>query len=92
MWELHYTPKHGSWLNMAECEVAVLTEQCLERRIPHSATLCQEIAAWQAARNHNQTRINWRFNTTDARTTLKRLYPSVSGKPQWPERVRIQVA
>jgi transposase len=90
--ELHYTPKHGSWLNMAECEFAVLTEQCLDRRIPHIATLCQEIAAWQAARNHNQTRINWRFNTTDARITLKRLYPSASGKAQLPERGRMQVA
>src|SRR5207249_11630646 len=90
--ELHYTPKHGSWLNMAECEFAVLTEQCLDRRIPHIAMLCQEITAWQAARNHNQTRINWRFHTTDARITLKRLYPSASSEGRLPERKRMQAA
>jgi transposase len=90
--ELHYTPKHGSWLNMAECEFAVLTEQCLDRRIPSSARLCQEITAWQAARNHNRTRINWRFNTTDARLTLKRLSPSAAGEARLPERGCIQVA
>jgi DDE superfamily endonuclease len=90
--ELHYTPKHGSWLNMAECEFAVLTEQCLDRRIPHIAMLCQEITAWQAARNHNQTRINWRFNTTDARMTLKRLYPSASGEGRLPDGKRRQAA
>jgi hypothetical protein len=90
--EFHYTPKHGSWLNMAECEFAVLTEQCLDRRIPHIAMLCQEITAWQAARNHNQTRINWRFHTTDARITLKRLYPSASGEGRLPERERMQAA
>ena len=71
--------KHGSWLNMAECEFAVLTQQCLDRRIPNRAVLGQEIAAWQAARNHNHTMINWRFSTTDARMTLKRLYPSALG-------------
>jgi transposase len=90
--EFHYTPKHGSWLNMAECEFAVLTEQCLDRRIPNIATLCQEITAWQAARNHNKTRINWRFNTTDARLTLKRLYPLASGETRLPESGCIQAA
>jgi DDE superfamily endonuclease len=83
--EFHYTPKHGSWLNMAECEFAVLTEQCLDRRIPHVGMLCQEITAWQAARNHNKAKINWRFQTTDARITLKRLYPSASRGEQLPE-------
>jgi transposase len=81
----HYTPKHGSWLNMAECAFAVLTEQCLDRRIPHIAMLCQEITAWQAARNHTKAKINWRFHTTDARITLKRLYPSTSRGEQLPE-------
>jgi transposase len=90
--EFHYTPKHGSWLNMAECEFAVLAEQCLDRRIPNIATLCQEITAWQAARNHNKTRINWRFNTTDARITLKRLYPSASGEARLPKSGCIQAA
>jgi hypothetical protein len=90
--EWHYTPQHGSWLNMAECAFAVLTEQCLDRRIPHITTLCQEITAWQAARNHHHTRINWRFNTTDARITLKRLYPSASGKARVPERERTRAA
>jgi hypothetical protein len=77
---------------MAECEFAVLTAQCLDRRIPHIAMLCQEITAWQAARNHHKTRINWRFNTTDARITLKRLYPSASGEERLPERERMQAA
>jgi transposase len=90
--EFHYTPKHGSWLNMAECEFAVLAEQCLDRRIPNIATLCQEITAWQAARNRAKTRINWRFHTTDARITLKRLYPSAAGEEPLPERGRIQAA
>ena len=76
--EFHSTPKHGSWLNMAECECAVLTQQCLDRRLPDIATLSREIAAWQAPRNRHQTRINWGFSTTDARVKLKRLYPSVS--------------
>lgn len=83
--EWHYTPKHGSWLNMAACECAVLTEPCLDRRIPHIAMLCQEITAWQAARNHNQAKINWRFHTMESRITLKRLYPSPSRGEQLPE-------
>ena len=88
----HYTPQHGSWRNMAACACAVLTEQCLDRRIPPIAMLCQEITAWQAARNHNQTRINWRFHTTDARITRKRLSPSASREGRLPERKRMQAA
>jgi hypothetical protein len=83
--ELHYTPKHGSWLNMAECEFAVLTQQCLDRRLPDIAPLSREIAAWQAPRNRHQTKINWSFSTTDARVKLKRLYPSVSDRARRPE-------
>jgi hypothetical protein len=83
--EFHYTPKHGSGLNMAECEFAVLAKQCLERRIPGTETLCREIVAWQATRNANKAMINCRFSTTDARITLKRLYPSVLRGGQLPE-------
>jgi len=90
--EFHYTPKHGSWLNMAECELAVLTKQCLDRRLPDMWTLCQEIAAWEARRNLSQAMINWRFSTIDARVKLKRLYPSVSDQERLPERGQIRVA
>lgn len=76
--EFHYTPKHGSWLNMAEIELSVLTRQCLDRRIPDAGTLQQEVAAWQDARNQQQVKIKWCFNVADARTKLKRLYPSPS--------------
>ena len=75
--EFHYTPKHGSWLNMAECEFAVLAAQCLDRRIPDSDTLRREIAAWQTRRNQHQAKIHWQFSTDLARVKLKRLYPSV---------------
>ena len=75
--EFHYTPKHGSWLNMAECEFAVLAGQCLDRRIPNIDTLRAEIAAWQGPRNQCQTKIHWQFSTDVARTKLKRLYPAV---------------
>ena len=75
--ELHYTPKHGSWLNMAEIELSVLTRQCLDRRIPDHDTLVQEVAAWEAARNTRQSTITWRFTTDDARIKLKHLYPSI---------------
>jgi transposase len=75
--EFHYTPKHGSWLNMAECEFAVLASQCLDRRIPEIETLRREIAAWQNQRNQHQAKINWQFSTDLARLKLKRLYPSV---------------
>lgn len=75
--EFHYTPKHGRWLNMAECEFAVLAAQCLDRRIPDSDTLRREIAAWQTRRNQHQAKIHWQFGTDLARVKLKRLYPSV---------------
>jgi len=73
--ELHYTPKHGSWLNMAEIELHALAGQCLDRRLPDRPTIEREIAAWQAARNAADSRIDWRFTTADARITLKHLYP-----------------
>jgi transposase len=73
--EFHYTPKHGSWLNMAEIELSVLTKQCLDRRIPDAATLTREVAAWEAARNELRATVQWRFKVADARTKLKRLYP-----------------
>jgi hypothetical protein len=75
--EIHYTPKHGSWLNMAEIELSVLTRQCLNRRLPDRATMEREVAAWVAARNTATTTIGWRFTTGDARIKLKRLYPAV---------------
>lgn len=74
--EIHYTPKHGSWLNMAETELSVLSRQCLDRRIDSKEHMEQEIAAWEKSRNEAYTRINWRFTTADARIKLKRLYPS----------------
>jgi hypothetical protein len=74
--EFHYTPKHGSWLNMAEIELSVLNRQCLERRIPDQETLKREVTAWEARRNHQARTIDWQFTTTDARIKLKRLYPS----------------
>lgn len=74
--EIHYTPKHGSWLNMAEIEWSVLTQQCLDRRIADTTTLAREIAAWEAARNEMKATVEWRFTTAKARTTLARLYPS----------------
>jgi DDE superfamily endonuclease len=75
--EWHYTPKHGSWLHMAEIELRVLQQQCLDRRIPDEATLTREIAAWEKQRNAEQATIDWRFSVTDARKKLKRLYPSL---------------
>jgi DDE superfamily endonuclease len=74
--ELHYTPKHGSWLNIAEIELSVLSRQCLARRVPDAATLVAEVAAWQARRNARGGAVDWRFTTADARIKLKRLYPS----------------
>ena len=73
----HYTPKHGSWLNMAEIELSVLTRECLSRRIADQETLKQEVRAWQNRRNEQRASINWRFTTDDARIKLKRLYPSI---------------
>jgi hypothetical protein len=75
--ELHYTPKHGSWLNMAEIELSVLSEQCLDRRLADRATLEREAAAWQAARNACGRGVDWRFTTEDARIKLKHLYPAI---------------
>jgi hypothetical protein len=75
--ELHYTPKHGSWLNMAEIELSVLSRQCLNRRIADETTLHQEVAAWVTARNTQATTVDWRFTTDDARIKLKQLYPHV---------------
>jgi hypothetical protein len=74
--EIHYPPKHGSWLNMAEIELGVLAGQCLARRIPDRPTLEREVAAWEAARNAATRTIAWRFTTADARIKLKHLYPS----------------
>jgi hypothetical protein len=75
--ELHSTPKHGSWLNMAEIELSVLSEQCLDRRLADRATLEREVAAWQAARNGAGRGVDWRFTTEDARIKLKHLYPAI---------------
>lgn len=75
--EFHYTPKHGSWLNMAEIEFSVLSRQCLDQRIPDEATLKREIAAWQDRRNADERKVNWRFTTQNARIKLRRLYPSI---------------
>jgi hypothetical protein len=75
--EIHYTPKHGSWLNMAEIELSVLSRQCLNRRIPDQPTLRHEIAAWETQRNDATSTVNWRFTTDDARIKLKRLYPII---------------
>jgi hypothetical protein len=75
--EIHSTPKHASWLNMAETELSVLSRQCLDRRIPDRDLLVSETTAWMHARNVAQTTIDWRFTTADARNKLKRLYPAV---------------
>ena len=76
--EFHYTPKHGSWLNMAEIELSVLSRQCLDRRIPDEATLGREIKAYEDSRNHVRATIGWRFTSQDARIKLRHLYPSTS--------------
>jgi hypothetical protein len=73
--EIHYTPKHGSWLNVAEIELRVLTVQCLNRRIPDAATLRRQVHAWEASRNASGARVDWQFTSNDARIHLKRLYP-----------------
>ena len=75
--EIHYTPKHGSWLNMAEIELGVLARQCLDRRIPGQVVLEQETKAWQNQRNRDSIRVDWCFTTKDARIKLKSLYPSL---------------
>lgn len=74
--EIHYTPKHGSWLNIAEIELSALTRQCLNRRIDNLDTLNTELAAWQTATNEDQRQVDWQFTTTDARIKLRHLYPN----------------
>ena len=76
--EFHYTPKHASWLNIAEIELRVMSGQCLKRRIPDKRTLKKEIRAWQKKRNFLNAKIDWQFSTEDARIKLKRLYPIIS--------------
>ena len=73
--EMHYTPKHGSWLNIAECELSVLGRQCLARRIDDGQRLAQEVAAWESDRNEIAKNVNWQFTADDARIKLRRLYP-----------------
>lgn len=75
--EIHHTPKHGSWLNMAEIELSVLSRQCLDQRVPDFETLAAEVGAWEARRNAQGGAIQWRFTTEDARIKLRRLYPSL---------------
>lgn len=75
--EIHYTPKHGSWLNMAEIELSALSQQCLDRRIPDLQTMHRQMAAWEQHRNNRQPSIHWHFFTPDARTKLKHLYPKL---------------
>jgi len=75
--EIHYTPKHGSWLDMAETELSVLARQCLNRRIADIQTLTREVQAWEKQRNKARCRIDWQFTTNNARIKLKRLYPSI---------------
>lgn len=75
--EIHYTPKHGSWLNIAEIELRILAGQCLNRRIPDKNSLIKHVTQWQDKRNHSETKVDWRFTTDDARIKLKRLYPTL---------------
>lgn len=76
--EFHYTPAHGSWLNMVEIELSILSQQCLDDRIPDEQTLRREVHAWEARRNERRATVNWRFRTADARVKLQRLYPNIS--------------
>jgi len=75
--EIHYTPKHGSWLNVAEIELSVLKGQCINRRIPDIAMLRKEVSIWNKKRNNRKAKINWQFKTDDARIKLSRLYPKL---------------
>ena len=75
--EWHYTPKHGSWLDMAESELSVLSSQCLDRRIPDQRVLKDEVEAWESDRNRKHANANWHFTTADARVKLRRLYPAL---------------
>ena len=76
--EIHYTPKHGSWLNMAETELGILGRQCLDRRMPDQPFLTSEVAAWEESRNTPQCKVIWQFTTDDARVKLHRLYPQIA--------------
>ena len=76
--EWHYTPKHGSWLNIAECELSTLARQCLDRRIPDRGKLEEQTRAWEIPRNQGGTAVKWRFSTEDARMKLAHLYPQIS--------------
>jgi len=76
--EMHYTPKHGSWLDMAEIELGILSRQCLDRRMGNVNFLRQEVHAWTTARNTAATKVNWQFTTEDARIKLRKLYPSIN--------------
>ena len=75
--EFHFTPKHGSWLNMAEIELSALVRQCLNRRLPDLPTVTREVQAWQQQRNDEVVKVQWQFQTSDARTKLKHLYPKI---------------
>ncbi len=75
--EIHYTPRHGSWLNMAEIELSVLQRQCLTRRLPDIESLARETAVWTKERNNSSIKVEWQFATPDARTRLKHLYPKI---------------
>lgn len=75
--EIHHTPKHGSWLNVAEIELKALTMQCLDRRIPDMATMAAEVTAWERERNRSAVGVDWQFTTKDARVKLRRLYPQL---------------
>jgi len=77
--DFHFTPKHGSWLDMAEIEFSVLSRQCLDRRIGDEPSLIQEVAAWEDKRNESKATVDWQFTTENARIKLKRLYPSING-------------
>src|SRR5215212_4093238 len=79
--EFHPTPKHGSWLNMAETELSVLAGQCLDRRLEDGSVVQREVAAWEAARNRSEAKVRWRFTTEDARIKLEKLYPVI----EWAE-------
>jgi hypothetical protein len=75
--DIHYTPKHGSWLNMAEIELSILSRQCLDRCLPDPETLKQQVSAWQEKRNAMARPLDWRFTTEEARVKLKKLYPTL---------------
>jgi hypothetical protein len=79
-YEVHHTPKHGSWLNVAEIELSVLSRQCLDRRIESVEALLRQLEPWEAERNDRQIGVNWRFTTADARIKLKRLYPAIQDR------------